>query len=489
MKKKRQRRCLESQQQALGLALKDQSAADTSISSCLVPLPADKRLLERNGFIVSTHSNPLDFSLDDFAIMCCDYSYDFPLTSVVDMASKLDPGPLMDCMKALGLATFAGTSNAPQLQVSAHKNYLSALSGIKEALQDPIRSRSDETLLTVMIMTHVEIIVQVDRANFDGWSSHVEGELALVQLRGESQLETVEGRMLFMQVATSLLARSIRTDCPLPPILRSFADAAAPHVIPGSQEDLMWTLYRTRMALIGIYHDARRDLLKDHKQAILELLALDTTIDDAMTKRLELAETEHVIFAGQPMSTCDAAMRRFSVSQCRTSVLCVRILLHLTILWILSQPAPDSIDPFHAIYQRELSTSSLTHFQDSILSALPDQIHFISQGNRTNLNLPSSHGIPNGKNRFLSSQISLSTIAYITSEIILICTLKGQVKPDLAIRSSRLLRLSRGVHLLSPLLVVAHVATAGSQRHRRACSLIKSLEDGLQIYGGACLRV
>lgn len=84
-------------------------------------------------------------------------------------------------------------------------NYTKALSATHKALQDPVAAKSDATLASILLFSLYEN-VSATRLGTLAWGSHVEGAIQLVKARGQAQLRTKVGRMLFGTVRTEVVS-------------------------------------------------------------------------------------------------------------------------------------------------------------------------------------------------------------------------------------------------------------------------------------------
>lgn len=101
-----------------------------------------------------------------------------------------------------------GTGN--NLDALALKYYTAALTAIATALSNPETARLDATLAAVLLLGHFEIIT-TKSLNILPWSSHVEGAIELVKMRGPNQVNTSVGLDLFIATRTQMVCVSLCT--------------------------------------------------------------------------------------------------------------------------------------------------------------------------------------------------------------------------------------------------------------------------------------
>lgn len=123
---------------------------------------------------------------------------------------------LLHGMKAVGLAGFAHASNSPSLMKSARWQYCKALKEVNTALKSPVHVKKDSTLTSIMVLSIFETITGCNQKSLKAWSDHIQGASALLKLRGVEQVDTITGRRLFGQVASSLMICCLTRQLPLP---------------------------------------------------------------------------------------------------------------------------------------------------------------------------------------------------------------------------------------------------------------------------------
>jgi hypothetical protein len=117
---------------------------------------------------------------------------------------------------APALATLAFDSNRPELLSLARSYYSKALARTNNALSCSRLSVLDSTLLSVLLLTTFEAIVFRGRASPRSWDVHVQGTVALLTVRGESQFDSVIGQKLFHQASMNVRASCSQKRIPVP---------------------------------------------------------------------------------------------------------------------------------------------------------------------------------------------------------------------------------------------------------------------------------
>jgi hypothetical protein len=129
---------------------------------------------------------------------------------------------LADCVTALGMAGLANFWKSPNIMVNANMKYNSALRQISSRLRDIEQAKSDQTLVTVMLLglyevtnidpntssmlTHEQTNTCSGPQSMKSWTKHINGAAALLHLRGKEQLATPIGRNLFVHLRTQVVS-------------------------------------------------------------------------------------------------------------------------------------------------------------------------------------------------------------------------------------------------------------------------------------------
>lgn len=98
------------------------------------------------------------------------------------------------------------------------------------ALSKPAIATTDAVLVSVLLLSLYETIICADAGTPENWIKHTRGALALIQLRGRRQLDTLVGRALFTQVANIICVDSLRSGTRLAPDLVELQTAALRYI-------------------------------------------------------------------------------------------------------------------------------------------------------------------------------------------------------------------------------------------------------------------
>ncbi|KAI9816487.1 MAG: hypothetical protein M1827_001619 [Pycnora praestabilis] len=107
---------------------------------------------------------------------------------------------------AISLAAVTHFPDKRHLRPLAQLHYVKALSLLNRALQDRSTAVTDETLMSVMLMSFYESIVN---GSFPAAGSHVEGATALIKLRGKEQFRRKISLQLFHAVRAQIISSCI----------------------------------------------------------------------------------------------------------------------------------------------------------------------------------------------------------------------------------------------------------------------------------------
>jgi hypothetical protein len=109
---------------------------------------------------------------------------------------------------AVALASLSNGFKTRLLRMEAQKLYGKALREVGNAIKDPILSRSDELLMSILLFSLYETITATNESQAT-WTHHISGAVSLIKLRGEEQLKNPQSLHLFRAVRASMLTSSI----------------------------------------------------------------------------------------------------------------------------------------------------------------------------------------------------------------------------------------------------------------------------------------
>ena len=143
--------------------------------------------------------------------------------SLPGIYSKAPAGSaLSNTVAALGMACLSNAMKIPEVMTNANSNYVAALRSINAKVRDPIEVKSDQTLMVVMLLglyeevglslvytfctelTHLQL--NNTSQSMTASTNHINGALALLDLRGKQQLQTHFGVQLINALRTQVVS-------------------------------------------------------------------------------------------------------------------------------------------------------------------------------------------------------------------------------------------------------------------------------------------
>ncbi|KAL1613359.1 hypothetical protein SLS54_010690 [Diplodia seriata] len=110
---------------------------------------------------------------------------------------------------AVSLAVLGNYPGRAPLLREAARFYGQALQKAQQTLQDPVKARSDETLLTIMLFVLYEAMHSTNDS-ISAWAHHIDGAVTLAKLRGPQQLQSESSRKLFQAVRALMLTNAMQ---------------------------------------------------------------------------------------------------------------------------------------------------------------------------------------------------------------------------------------------------------------------------------------
>ena len=178
-------------------------------------------------------SNPLQQPLQDVAINHFLGSYvqgsHFEyLPQIYTNASLATPLAASSCASAI--ASLSRELREPEIMKVARQFYGRALKMINAALQSPQDAPLDGTLVSVLLLGLFETVNQDKKPSPESWTTHTEGAVALLKMRGPEQFETELGKKLFVQVSNNIRVSCFQRSLRLPTQFVELDKIAAMHL-------------------------------------------------------------------------------------------------------------------------------------------------------------------------------------------------------------------------------------------------------------------
>ena len=242
-----------------------------------------KQLPAQFTFTGPTHFEPtpqygLDTSHDDLALGHFHAHHILRPASASGYGRITDEGLLMS-MKALGMASYSTSARSAQLMTAARVFYLNAIQQTNAALACADRATRDSTLLSVIILSYFESTTGTDKRSLIAWSDHIKGTAALIEMRGPEQIQSNEGRLLFMQATSNLMSNCLRNNLRVPSSIRSIMNEADKY--RNDPGDPVGRVHTAMLDLTDFYSDVMNGRTTDVKLLIGTALKLDHRLSTA----------------------------------------------------------------------------------------------------------------------------------------------------------------------------------------------------------------
>ncbi|EMC98821.1 hypothetical protein BAUCODRAFT_120118 [Baudoinia panamericana UAMH 10762] len=216
---------------------------------------------------------------DDFALSYA-YAHHIVQRSTGTNAGISTPHTgVLACIRALGMASYSVSCRSANATTQARRYYVRAIRSLNVNLTDPDTSKQDCTLLSVVALSYFETVLGTDQPSMKAWISHVNGTARLLELRGPDQVHTANGRILFMQATSILMAQSLMLGQRLPPHLHTYFAEAKQYLV--GVPDVLWKEHGAMMELTDFYSDAVSGRLLDPSYIIATATAIDTKLKAA----------------------------------------------------------------------------------------------------------------------------------------------------------------------------------------------------------------
>lgn len=159
----------------------------------------------------------------------------------------------IDCV-SLAFVSLGGCADEAAL-VPAREKYASALRMTNKALQNPDSASKDVTILvSALLLDLFEKMTNTRHRESNSWTSHVDGALALIRLRGLDNFQTPEGVRLLVRLCTNLLISCMAIGHRIPNELQELRDYASKHL---NVDDPKWRVTDLSVQYANLLGDIR----------------------------------------------------------------------------------------------------------------------------------------------------------------------------------------------------------------------------------------
>ncbi|ORY00608.1 hypothetical protein BCR34DRAFT_627940 [Clohesyomyces aquaticus] len=137
------------------------------------------------------------------------------LELVVPLYKQARPSSaLHQATNAVALAACGNYPGRQDLLRDAATAYGKALRQVNDDLKDPVVSKSDETVLAILLFSLYETIMSTNDT-ITAWANHVDGAVALTKLRGAEQFKNPMSHAVFRAVRTMMITSSVQRSKPV----------------------------------------------------------------------------------------------------------------------------------------------------------------------------------------------------------------------------------------------------------------------------------
>ncbi|KAK4494166.1 hypothetical protein PRZ48_014464 [Zasmidium cellare] len=410
-----------------------------------------------------------------------------------DLPTSPNQDMLSDCMKAHGLASCAVTERCSRATLEARRHYLSAIQKVDCALRDSCAASDDSVLLAVMMLGSIEAISDTRPVPLDAWKSHVEGCTAMLKLRGPRQVQTAQGRLLFMQAASSLMSQCLFTSRRMPDVVQTLTDEAAKYMTgtdssvcehPKTQHETdsdsehanlnkaTWAMHQALLTLTNFNSDIKRCRVDNPMHMSGQILQQDEQLNAAQQQAALGMGSCTDASTSTPMAYEEAFDQYLAIQTANTMRSC-RLLLHVMNQQVL---APDLLTDATREVILQASSSVINDMRSQILESIPYQVT-LALNWLDRPNVPS--GFPNLR-QLLSPPAGVSTAVFVAAEQILTgsCATQPTFFTD---QDPPILRISHGYNIIAALLLVGCVSTPGSPERKSTCDMLRLVGESLSV--------
>ncbi|KAK3673421.1 hypothetical protein LTR78_006655 [Recurvomyces mirabilis] len=177
---------------------------------------------------------------------------------------------LLTPITACGLAAISNVTNDTSLRNTARKYYVDAITALNEVLKDPTLVREDRTLIAIMLLSLHEPLWLDSNHALHSWDQHMNGAVQVLQLRGQAQLHTEFGRMLFRELRKNILLNALFAEQRVPQFVVSWSETIAANESECLRDDLSLLTARLASVKASFADRSLRDDVLEAEAATIE---------------------------------------------------------------------------------------------------------------------------------------------------------------------------------------------------------------------------
>ncbi|EED21352.1 C6 finger domain protein, putative [Talaromyces stipitatus ATCC 10500] len=149
--------------------------------------------------------------------------YDADVSSTSSMAQRA----MMKGILSVGMANLSRIgAQSPSMKITAQEEYYKALKCTNAAISHPTQATDDATLTAILCLSLFEILTSKTPETVDAFVEHTKGAVALLELRGKSQLVRPQALQMFEFMRSEIIVTCLMRRSPIPPTLLTLSETA-----------------------------------------------------------------------------------------------------------------------------------------------------------------------------------------------------------------------------------------------------------------------
>ncbi|KAH8699043.1 putative C6 finger domain protein [Talaromyces proteolyticus] len=187
---------------------------------------------------------------------------------------------MMNAIASVGMANLSSIQGSHSLRVSAWREYAEALKWTNAAISDRTQVTEDTTLAAILCLSLFEILTCKHPATINDFIQHTNGAIALLELRGESQLQLPDSLHLFFALRNEVVIGCILQRLPVPRRLIALSEKATklPTATPITKAGHNLNVIMASVCDLRISHENHRSSI--NADLLSYAFALDSRIED-----------------------------------------------------------------------------------------------------------------------------------------------------------------------------------------------------------------
>ena len=175
-------------------------------------------------------------------------------------------------MTAVGLVGLGNMTRSSEIMEAARKSYGTALRLTNLALRSPNEATKDTTMLSVLILSLFEMLAGSNPKTMKAWQGHVNGAIALANVRGDNQFQTPGGAKMFLTLCQKVIISCIQMEAPMPEPLIKMRDKLGAAL---GITDAAWQLALPTYKVLQTRYDLKHGELTDPAATLDRLCEID----------------------------------------------------------------------------------------------------------------------------------------------------------------------------------------------------------------------